>query len=85
MNRSSTPKTDAPTKTAKPKHVPGQGVADMTGVFAHDGPAVKTPHMPMFAPVAGPRLTPEEAPGAPEGWQPHRPSRPANRTPPNRW
>ena len=32
--------------------------------------------MPMFAPVTGPRLTPEEAPGAGADWVPHRPSRP---------
>ena len=31
----------------------------------------------MFAPMPdGPRLTPDEAPGAPEGWTPHRPERP---------
>ncbi|MDY6923990.1 MAG: excinuclease ABC subunit UvrB [Pseudomonadota bacterium] len=35
--------------------------------------------MPMFAPVAGPRLTPEEAPGSPSDWVPHRPDRPAGR------
>ena len=43
--------------------------------------------MPMFAPVTssspgltgGPRLTPEEAPGAGADWVPHRPSRPAAR------
>ena len=39
----------------------------------------KTPHMPMFAPVTGPRLTPEEAPGKPADWTPHRPDRPAGR------
>ncbi|CAN7395917.1 excinuclease ABC subunit UvrB [Brevundimonas sp. LjRoot202] len=33
----------------------------------------------MFAPVTGPRLTPEEAPGAPSDWTPHRPDRPDNR------
>jgi len=33
----------------------------------------------MFAPVTGPRLTPEEAPGAPADWTPHRPSRPETR------
>ena len=32
-----------------------------------------------FAPVSGPRLTPEEAPGAPADWTPHRPSRPEKR------
>ncbi|WP_284223598.1 excinuclease ABC subunit UvrB [Brevundimonas denitrificans] len=35
--------------------------------------------MPMFAPVAGPRLTPEEAPGKPSDWTPHRPDRPQDR------
>ena len=43
--------------------------------------------MPMFAPSSssgltggqGPRLTPEEAPGAPSDWKPHRPDRPADR------
>ncbi|WP_426028146.1 excinuclease ABC subunit UvrB [Brevundimonas sp. TWP2-3-4b2] len=35
--------------------------------------------MPMFAPVTGPRLTPEEAPGKPSDWTPHRPDRPAGR------
>ncbi len=33
----------------------------------------------MFAPVTGPRLTPEEAPGAPADWVPHRPSRPTDK------
>ncbi len=33
----------------------------------------------MFAPVSGPRLTPEEAPGAPADWVPHRPSRPTDK------
>ncbi|MEH6699041.1 MAG: excinuclease ABC subunit UvrB [Brevundimonas sp.] len=33
----------------------------------------------MFAPVTGPRLTPEEAPGAPSDWVPHRPSRPTDK------
>ncbi|WP_156367819.1 excinuclease ABC subunit UvrB [Brevundimonas sp. Leaf363] len=28
----------------------------------------------MFAPITGPRLTPEEAPGKPADWTPHRPS-----------
>ncbi len=32
-----------------------------------------------FAAVSGPRLTPEEAPGAPADWTPHRPSRPEKR------
>ena len=32
-----------------------------------------------FAPITGPRLTPEEAPGAPADWIPHRPSRPDKR------
>ncbi|MFN9252150.1 MAG: DEAD/DEAH box helicase family protein, partial [Brevundimonas sp.] len=38
--------------------------------------AVDRSAMPMFAPVPGPRLTPEEAPGAGADWVPHRPSRP---------
>ncbi|WP_339915607.1 excinuclease ABC subunit UvrB [uncultured Brevundimonas sp.] len=33
----------------------------------------------MFAPVTGPRLTPEEPPGAPGDWAPHRPDRPSGR------
>ena len=36
-------------------------------------------NLPMFAPVSGPRLTPEEAPGAPADWVPHRPSRPTDK------
>jgi len=42
-------------------------------------PATANNRMPMFAPVAGPRLTPEEAPGKPSHWTPHRPDRPAGR------
>ncbi len=69
MNRSSTP-APATARLQKPKHVPG--VAEGQAPFVRDG-------MPMFAPVAGPRLTPEEAPGAPEAWTPHRPDRPKGR------
>ncbi|HST91179.1 MAG TPA: DEAD/DEAH box helicase family protein, partial [Brevundimonas sp.] len=83
MNRSSSPKGSAP-RTQKPVHVPGK-VAEAPAAFLRDdegAPArmpVKTPHMPMFAPVTGPRLTPEEAPGKPSDWTPHRPDRPAGR------
>lgn len=79
MNRSSAPKGSAPRLT-KPVHVPGK-VAEAPAAFLRDDEgnsaraAPKTPHMPMFAPVTGPRLTPEEAPGAPTDWVPHRPSR----------
>ncbi len=45
--------------------------------FVPDGPGGG--RMPMFAPVTGPRLTPEEAPGKPEGWTPHRPERPGDK------
>ncbi|GLS02712.1 UvrABC system protein B [Brevundimonas denitrificans] len=84
MNRSSSPKGAAP-RTAKPVHVRGESVAEAPTAFLRDddGAAarmpVKTPHMPMFAPVAGPRLTPEEAPGKPSDWTPHRPDRPQDR------
>ena len=57
---------------SKPKHVPG--MAEAQAPFIQD-----MGKMPMFAPVAGPRLTPEEAPGAPADWSPHRPSRPDKR------
>ncbi|WP_292072219.1 DEAD/DEAH box helicase family protein, partial [Brevundimonas sp. UBA7534] len=69
MNRSSSPKS-TPTKTNKPVHVPDPGVREAAAAFIRD-----TGKMPMFAPVAGPRLTPEEAPAAPADWTPHRPSR----------
>ncbi len=69
MNRSSTPKPAA-AKTAKPVHVPDPGVREAATAFIRD-----TGKMPMFAPVSGPRLTPEEAPAAPADWTPHRPSR----------
>lgn len=83
MNRSSAPKGSAP-RIQKPVHVPGK-VAEAPAAFLRDdeGKAprmpVKTPHMPMFAPVTGPRLTPEEAPGKPSDWTPHRPDRPTGR------
>jgi len=52
---------------------PGVSEAPATFIPAADPMA----RMPMFAPMPdGPRLTPEEAPGAPEGWVPHRPDRP---------
>jgi excinuclease ABC subunit B len=43
-------------------HVPNPGVAEAQAPFVRD--------MPMFAPVTGPRLTPEEAPGKPSDWTP---------------
>ena len=70
MNRSSTPK-GSPVKTAKPVHTPNRGLKEAAAVFHHD-----VGKMPMFAPVTGPRLTPEEAPAAPGDWTPHRPDRP---------
>ena len=65
MNRSSTPKARSPgdTPLKKPVHTP----------------ATKSSAMPMFAPVTGPRLTPEEAPASPGDWAPHRPARPEAR------
>jgi excinuclease ABC subunit B len=83
MNRSSAPKGSAP-RIQKPVHVPGR-VAEAPAAFLRDDDGasqrmpVKTPNMPMFAPVTGPRLTPEEAPGKPSDWTPHRPDRPAGR------
>ena len=65
MNRSSTPKAPGPgdAPLKKPVHTP----------------AKKGAAMPMFAPVTGPRLVPEEAPAAPGDWVPHRPTRPEAR------
>ena len=68
-------------KSAKPTHVPGQSAEMSAGLseahvpFIFDA-ATATNRMPMFAPVTGPRLTPEEAPGKPSDWVPHRPDRP---------
>lgn len=79
MNRSSTPKGSAPV-IKKPVHVPGSGMAEAPAAFLRDGDAPMPKamkNMPMFAPVTGPRLTPEEAPGKPDDWAPHRPDRPA--------
>ena len=79
MNRSSTPKGSAPV-IKKPVHIPNQGVAEAPTAFLRDD---KTPlpkamkNMPMFAPVTGPRLTPEEPTTGPGDWVPHRPDRPA--------
>ena len=73
MNRSSTPK-GSPIKTAKPVHTPNRGLKEAAAVFHHD-----VGKMPMFAPVTGPRLTPEEAPAAPGDWTPHRPDRPTGK------
>ncbi|MDQ1154271.1 excinuclease ABC subunit UvrB [Brevundimonas sp. SORGH_AS_0993] len=73
MNRSSTPKPAAP-RSAKPVHTPDPGVREAAAAFIRD-----TGKMPMFAPVAGPRLTPEEPVAAPADWVPHRPSREGTR------
>ena len=73
MNRSSTPK-GSPIKTAKPVHTPNRGLKEAAAAFHHD-----VGKMPMFAPVTGPRLTPEEAPAAPGDWTPHRPDRPSGK------
>jgi excinuclease ABC subunit B len=71
--------TSSPGKSSKPVHVPGQsGLAEAPAQFLFDQATAKN-RMPMFAPVTGPRLTPEEAPGAPTDWTPHRPDRPAGR------
>jgi excinuclease ABC subunit B len=80
MNRSSTPSPSAP-RGKKPVHVPNPGVPNPgvanPGVAEAQAPFVRDmpQKMPMFAPVTGPRLTPEEAPGAPADWTPHRPTR----------
>ncbi|WP_438851943.1 excinuclease ABC subunit UvrB [Brevundimonas nasdae] len=73
MPRSAPPKSSAP-QIAKPVHVPNPGVQEASAQFMRetDKPAKA---MPMFAPVTGPRLTPEEPVAAPAGWAPHRPSR----------
>jgi excinuclease ABC subunit B len=85
MNRSSTPKGSGPV-TRKPVHVPNRGVAEAPSAFIRDGNIPSSSgstggramaNLPMFAPVTGPRLTPEEAPTAPGDWVPHRPDRPA--------
>ena len=71
-------------KSGKPVHVPGQsaersaGLSEAQAPFLFD-PATATNRPPMFAPVSGPRLTPEEAPGKPDDWTPHRPDRPSGR------
>ena len=49
----------------------------VTGVS--EAPAAFSGTPPLFAPVTGPRLTPEKAPGAPADWVPHRPSRPTDK------
>ncbi|WP_420471783.1 excinuclease ABC subunit UvrB [Brevundimonas sp. FT23042] len=72
MARSTRP---TPQGTPKPVHSPGMQEAQAP--FVPDGPGGG--RMPMFAPVTGPRLTPEEAPGKPEGWTPHRPERPGDK------
>ena len=66
----------SPSQSGKPVHVPNpSGLAEAAAPFVFD-PATATNRMPMFAPVTGPRLTPEEAPGKPADWVPHRPDRP---------
>ena len=66
----------SPSQSGKPVHVPNpSGLAEAAAPFVFD-PATATNRMPMFAPVTGPRLTPEEAPGKPADWTPHRPDRP---------
>ncbi|MFN3558977.1 MAG: excinuclease ABC subunit UvrB [Brevundimonas sp.] len=69
-----------PQGTRKPEHVRAEaaGVSEASAPFVFDGGS-KPKHMPMFAPVTGPRLTPEEAPGKPADWAPHRPDRPNGR------
>jgi excinuclease ABC subunit B len=69
-----------PQGTRKPEHIRGEaaGVAEAQAPFIFD-PASKSKNLPMFAPVTGPRLTPEEAPGKPSDWVPHRPDRPGDR------
>jgi excinuclease ABC subunit B len=74
------PSQTTPQGTRKPEHIPGEaaGVAEAHAPFIFDaGSKPRTP--PMFAPVTGPRLTPEEAPGKPSDWVPHRPDRPGDR------
>ncbi|WP_370237520.1 DEAD/DEAH box helicase family protein, partial [Brevundimonas sp.] len=53
------------------------GVSEAPAAFK--GASAAPGNLPMFAPVTGPRLTPEEAPGAPADWVPHRPSRPTDK------
>ena len=69
-----------PQGTRKPEHVRAEpaSVSEASAPFIFDAGS-KTKHMPMFAPVTGPRLTPEEAPGKPADWAPHRPDRPNGR------
>jgi len=69
-----------PQGTRKPEHVRAEaaGVSEASAPFVFD-PGSKPKHMPMFAPVTGPRLTPEVAPGKPSDWVPHRPDRPTDR------
>src|SRR5690606_14953051 len=65
------PATPSP-KLTKPVHTPNPGLSEAPVAFDHG-------RAPMFAPVNGPRLTPEEAPAAPADWVPHRPDRPTNK------
>jgi excinuclease ABC subunit B len=75
MARSTRP---TPQGTPKPVHQPG--LQEAQAPFIQDGPVgAGGGRMPMFAPITGPRLTPEEAPGKPADWVPHRPDRPTDR------
>ncbi|WP_146113201.1 hypothetical protein, partial [Brevundimonas sp. MYb46] len=62
----------SPSKPSKPVHVPGQsaGMQEMAAPFVHDAPRArgKAAKEPMFAPVVGPRLVPEQPPAAPDDW-----------------
>jgi excinuclease ABC subunit B len=62
----------------KPVHVPSGGMGEAPAASSPPGSTGgrRDMKMPMFAPVTGPRLTPDVAPGAPADWVPHRPSRP---------
>lgn len=62
----------SPAKPTKPIHTPNPGLSEAPVAFDHG-------RAPAFAPVTGPRLTPEEAPAAPADWVPHRPDRPTNK------
>ena len=62
----------SPAKPTKPVHTPNPGLSEAPVAFDHG-------RAPAFAPVNGPRLTPEEAPAAPADWVPHRPDRPTNK------
>jgi excinuclease ABC subunit B len=70
----------SPSKSGKPVHVPNRaGGSEVVAPFVLNRPAGKKDMPPMFAPITGPRLTPEEAPSSPGDWTPHRPDRPTGR------